>query len=685
MARTSLRRIGVASNTYATRLIAGAGTAVALSLFAASPALAGTLTKNGGELVYTAEAGHEDDLNYKLENTKLHLYISFRPPNESSLPLGPLPAGCILDPDGFGQDVICDVPSSIKVDLGDLEDSWEQDSSQAFDAPPLNVPMTVAGGAGADYIIGSIANDVLDGGLNDGPSFNTQHVEGDAGNDVITDASTSGATLVGGAGADSITSPANQASVDGGDVFFQPGDLNDTITVTGFGADVDGGDGNDTIAVSGVDTSGDGEENSVDGDAGDDNITGSAGPDNLYGGPGNDTIDAGAGDDYLGGDFLDGAGNDTLNGGDGNDQVYGDGGNDAVNGDAGDDKIGGGPGSDNVSAGDGNDELAGDNGTTNDAPGGNDVLNAGAGDDTLEPLTISSLFPDMAGSDTYVGGPGKDNFDYFWESGPVNITLNGVADDGHAGEGDNVGADIEVLGGSRGSDTLIGDDGPQEINGYEGDDDIEGRGGNDVLSGDDLEDTIDGGPGDDAIAGGTLADIMIGGPGQDSIVADGVCSTYGIDKCFAGINDVIDVFDGERDTVFCHSPYGAQEAADTVIGDPLDDIPTGNTFGGCKDVQIKQVQPETIGRKLTIAYNSKQDVFTGKLKSSSATCKSKVKVKVFRKKKGKDPLVGSDKTDKGGSYSVKEPRANGKFYAKVGAKPTPNGTCVPKTSKTISV
>jgi hypothetical protein len=54
------------------------------------------------------------------------------------------------------------------------------------------------------------------------------------------------------------------------------------------------------------------------------------------------------------------------------------------------------------------------------------------------------------------GGDPCDQVLYDSRTAPVTITLDGVADDGEAGEGDNVGADIERATGGSGDDLIVG-------------------------------------------------------------------------------------------------------------------------------------------------------------------------------------------------------------------------------------
>jgi hypothetical protein len=125
-----------------------------------------------------------------------------------------------------------------------------------------------------------------------------------------------------------------------------------------------------------------------------------------------------------------------------------------------------------VNMGGGNDELfyehvdlAGivDGGAGNDllSPGspGFDAVTGGAGDDTI-------WADSDEGGDLYSGGGGVDTLIYagrrYHNASPgatdpnngVSVTPNGVADDGHGREGDNVKGDIENLTGTNGNDHL---------------------------------------------------------------------------------------------------------------------------------------------------------------------------------------------------------------------------------------
>ena len=114
-----------------------------------------------------------------------------------------------------------------------------------------------------------------------------------------------------------------------------------------------------------------------------------------------------------------------------------------------------------VSTGDGND-TARVNGwlpaTFYDGPG-NDTMTGGSGQDT---------FVSGTGADVLKGGIGYDTADYSARTAPLTVSLDGVANDGEAGEGDNVQTDVEVVTGGAGGDTLDGGLGADDLYGGAG-------------------------------------------------------------------------------------------------------------------------------------------------------------------------------------------------------------------------
>ena len=214
----------------------------------------------------------------------------------------------------------------------------------------------------------------------------------------------------------------------------------------------------------------------------------------------------------------------------------------------------GGPGNDRLEGGEWEDELAGGD--------GDDVLLGGENGDLLD---------GGPGADRMLGGgesPDEFGFDavvYDGRTQPVRLSLDGVANDGEVGEGDDIGADVEILVGGSGDDVLRGNDGA--LNGFvggAGDDVVIGEGGDiDVMFGEGGADVLLGGPGTDAIFGGVGNDAISGGAGGDLIQAgngnDRVRGGGGGDLLRAGLgNDALsggagaDAFyarDGMRDAV----------------------------------------------------------------------------------------------------------------------------------------
>jgi hypothetical protein len=164
-------------------------------------------------------------------------------------------------------------------------------------------------------------------------------------------------------------------------------------------------------------------------------------------------------------------------------------------------------------------------------------VRAGKGDDVLRVGAIGTnvIFkngPVADGADKIVGGPVPSQVDYGDRSRPVNATLNSDgADDGEAGERDEILGGHEVLAGGEAGDVLRAPAGSRAAHS------ISGRGGNDQIDG------ADG------------ADTLLGGAGGDTI------------RAFGG-DDRILLKDGEADTVSCG------DGSDTVDVDPIDN------FGG---------------------------------------------------------------------------------------------------------
>lgn len=291
---------------------------------------------------------------------------------------------------------------------------------------------------------------------------------------------------------------------------------------------VNGGDGGD-----GIDTSSDCFNTvTMNGNGGDDNLGGGESFDGPCAGAPvqTDTLNGGAGDDKLYG----GPGDDVIHGGDGADLIDGGPGNDQIFGDGGDDlELYGGPGNDVIHGGDGNDRLG----------------------DQLYPVGFS----EDTGADTYYGDAGDDTLTYEGHANAVNVSIDGVANDGSAGEGDNVASDIETVDGSEHDDVMTG--GPEA-------DTFDGEGGND---------TISGGAGNDTLYGGSGDDTIDGGPGLDALYGDeSYCNTF--NSCPSG-NDTLNADDGEQDRLDC-GPGGDVANVDTL------DIVGSSFTSSCEVVNV---------------------------------------------------------------------------------------------------
>lgn len=305
-------------------------------------------------------------------------------------------------------------------------------------------------------------------------------------------------------------------------ILIQTGSGNDTAQVAlansvpaGVGLTVELGPGDDSWSGDDV------NRDVVDGQDGDDSIRGNGGPDVLDGGNGIDTIEGGSGADELDG----GDGRDSILGGPDGDRIQGGVGNDVVNGQTGDDVVRGGPGNDTVGGGLGPDTLYGD-----------------AGADRLRDDERGMDTP-FHSVDRLYGGPGVDTADYSYrlsDVAPLRLSLDGIANDGAAGEGDNVATDVENLAGGLLADVLVGSSKANVLGGAEGGDTIRGLGGNDVLRGDSGNDQLDGGPGADLLEGWYGRDTVIGGSGSDAL-------SGGHDA------DVMKARDGTADDVTCGS------------------------------------------------------------------------------------------------------------------------------------
>ena len=191
-----------------------------------------------------------------------------------------------------------------------------------------------------------------------------------------------------------------------------------------------------------------------------------------------------------------------------------------TNGTAGDDVIVGSTVSETINGGAGNDTICGF--------AGNDTMSGDAGNDKLFGSLGNDWFKEgttINGADRMQGDAGSDIVFYNARTVAVNVSIDGVANDGQA-EGDNVTTDNEVVYGSTKNDImqggalaeeLRGGIGNDTLRGGAGNDSIVGGPGNDILRGeanDDALDLVDGVNGNDDGDGGTGTDSAVKDPGD---------------------------------------------------------------------------------------------------------------------------------------------------------------------------
>ncbi|MEM1343528.1 MAG: choice-of-anchor L domain-containing protein [Pseudomonadota bacterium] len=324
----------------------------------------------------------------------------------------------------------------------------------------------------------------------------------------------------------------------------------------------------------------------IEGAAAGDQLSGNVGDDRLIGRAGNDTLSGGADDDFLDG----GPGADLLDGGSGIDRVSYEGSPagvrfiiagisgvdvvfEGVSGDATGDRL---ISIENIIGSNFPDLLLGNPfvGSTLLGRDGDDTLVGGAGDDFL----IGGV-----GADLLQGNAGRDGTAYVTSFGAVQIDLAAGTATGGEATGDVLVSIQDVLG-SGYYDVLLGDNGPNALDGFLGDDLIDGRGGIDDLRGDAGEDTIrafgegaslDGGPDRD------LLDFSLASGPIDASLDQGTAQRTG--AVFADTIAFAQIIDAEgmAQTVDYSSFEDIEGSAnnDTLEGDRLSNLISGKGGG----------------------------------------------------------------------------------------------------------
>ena len=95
--------------------------------------------------------------------------------------------------------------------------------------------------------------------------------------------------------------------------------------------------------------------------------------------------------------------------------------------------------------------------------------------------------PALADADSVSEGADFDTVSYAGRMTPVDVSKDGVANDGAVAEGDDVGFDVERISGGLVSDALRGGPGADVLEGAPGDDTLSGPGPDRLLGGPGLD------------------------------------------------------------------------------------------------------------------------------------------------------------------------------------------------------
>ena len=229
-----------------------------------------------------------------------------------------------------------------------------------------------------------------------------------------------------------------------------------------------------------------------------------------------------------------------------------------------------------VTTGDGNDVISG---LSNAATGGVATANlfpipmtvwGGAGNDSIASggAGVTNTLNGEAGNDTFTqqaaladdvinGGDDTDHVSYAVRTNAVDVTLDGVADDGEGAEADNIAADVENVTGGAGGDSI-------DATGSNIVHVLVGNNGNDTLIGATSTDTLNGGAGDDTLRGAAGADVLIGGLGVDTADYTGAAAAVTVSLVPATM--------ANEDTI---NPVGAVDI-ENLRGSANNDALTGN-------------------------------------------------------------------------------------------------------------
>lgn len=206
-----------------------------------------------------------------------------------------------------------------------------------------------------------------------------------------------------------------------------------------------------------------------------------------------------------------------------------------------------------VLGGEGNDTLTGG--------GGNDLLNGQGGDDLLD---------GGLGGDGMIGETGNDTVDYRARTADLVISLQHLAplaNDGEAGEHDDIDITIDTVLGGSGNDDISSEltDNVRVFYGHAGNDTLRGSAGPDHLHGGPGDDSLLGSAGDDTMIGAAGKDVFRGGEGIDTV------SYY-----YATTRVIVDI-DGNSDDGTPNEQDNVHTDCENLIGGRGNDRLVGNT------------------------------------------------------------------------------------------------------------
>lgn len=508
----------------------GGGLAIALLCLAPAAAPAATVQSwSAGQMQYEAGAGESNRATFSVEDGRLTV----------SDPGAEIQAIAPCEPDGSHRASCPGTPNSLVARLGDGDDFASALLPADGDAASW---ISLTGGPGADELTAAGRVPYVLGGSDDPAA--------DDGGDRIS--LPLGGSAAGGAGDDVIVAD-GMASL-----FAGPGD----DRITGHDGEMEPGQcpiGMVCVEPPDPCRSARGRNDTIDAGPGRDVVEGRGGADVIVGGEGDDRIDGGAGCDELLADQgvaegswqpWDDRATAQVNGGPGGDDV--------VTGGPGDDAVAGGPGDDALDGGTGSDRI--------DPGSGTDVASGGG-----------------------TGARGYDTASYSWRTQPLALSLDGLPNDGEAGEADLILA-TEVLIGGSGPDLLLGDSRstPNPISGgFGGGNNLVGRGGDDTI-----------------VGGGGYHDVLDGGDGSDRIHAlDGDPEGRGAVLDIPGMNKF-----AWDDRVECDGydmpGRPAVHGRDLVVVDPGDNSFPAGVLRGCETVLHAQTPVTLRGGATSVAVGA---------------------------------------------------------------------------------